>query len=109
MEVEFWLEDLNAVNVNRKRGAAITAQIRWLKQLACATTRNKKYYRCNCEALYDDDNENEYCIGHDNGDCVGVTPDSEPDKYYCGNCFNNRMQPIHTFLTGHNMKRILFE
>ena len=103
-EVKFWLEHLNTVNVNRRRGAAKAAQTRRLKKhqqlsgaQASTTTRNKKYYCSNCEALYDDDNEDEYWIGCEecdawfHGDCVGVTPDNEPDKYYCASCFNNRM------------------
>ena len=52
---------------------------------------NRKYYCGVCEALYDDDNEDEYWIGCKecewfHGDCVGVTPDNEPEKYYCTTC-----------------------
>ena len=53
---------------------------------------NKKYYCGYCEALHDDDNEDEYWIGCEecdvwlHGDCVGITPDNEPHKYYCAIC-----------------------
>ena len=86
---------MNTVIANRKQGATKAAQTRPIEErggaLSC-TTRNKKYYCGNCEALYDDDNEDEYWIGcekcdkwfHEN--CVGITPDNEPDKYYCASC-----------------------
>ena len=101
-EVEIWLKHLSTVDANRRRGAAKAAQTRRLKkqqQLSATVTTqrinedfsNRKYYCGVCEALYDDDNEDEYWIGYEEcewfyGDCVGVTPDNKPGKYYCTTC-----------------------
>ena len=106
-EVEIWLKHLSTVDTNRRRGAAKAAQTRQLKKqqqqqlrltVAASIQRNnddvrsEKYYCGVCEALYDDDNEDEYWIGCEecngwfHGDCVGVTPDNEPEEYYCNSC-----------------------
>lgn len=92
-EVSLWINHLQTVDRNRKRGAAKAAASRKSKKNpAPSTTPQEEEYYCGvCEGLYGA-SEDEYwiaCDGCDNwfhGDCVHVTKETEPDEFFCSKC-----------------------
>ena len=105
-EVIMWLEHLKTVHTNRKRGAAKAAQTRRQKrqgrenqQVSTATTTSthveefQTVYCCGvCGTVYGDSDESEYWIGCEkcdswyHGACVSITPDNEPEIFFCSLC-----------------------
>ena len=91
-EVHLWLDHLRTVDMNRKRGAAKAAETRRQKR---GTQQTSVDYYCGvCGVLFGTSDEQEYWIGCENcdswyhGDCVSITPENEPDKFYCSVCKN---------------------
>ena len=88
-EVRIWIEHLQTIQANRKRGAEKAAATRQRKKA------DEKHYYCICGEEYSDvTDEIEYWIGCDSCsswfhcDCVGVEPDSIPDIFLCSACSN---------------------
>ena len=94
VEVVMWLDHLKTVDSNRKRGAAKAAETRRLKRCSKSAETSGNLYSCGiCGAVYCDETEEpEYWIDCDScdswfhGTCINVTPDSEPEKYFCNSC-----------------------
>ena len=100
-EVRMWLDHLKTVDTNRKRGAAKAADTRRRKresrQITTAsqessTAAASDYYCGICGAEYGVSDEPEFWIGCDkcdawfHGDCVSITPENEPNEFYCSSC-----------------------
>ena len=110
-DVSLWMDHLKTVQHNRKRGAAKAAESRKSKrhQSNCTSSLPSKqlsdnhpkdkqpeeeqedYYCGTCEGLYGE-GEEEYWIGCDgcfgwfHGECVSVTPETEPETFFCPKC-----------------------
>jgi hypothetical protein len=97
-EVKLWLDHLDTVDTNRKRGAAKAAETRrrklrsQLDQQPAESSTSASYYCGICGLLFGDSEECEYWIGCEqcdtwfHGECVNITPETEPDKFYCDIC-----------------------
>lgn len=107
-DVSLWLDHLKTVDENRKRGAAKAAESKKAKRCQQSSTMSSKqlgdnhpkdkqpeeeqeYYCGTCEGLYGEE-EDEYWIGCDgcfgwyHGECVSVTPETEPEMFFCPKC-----------------------
>jgi len=103
-EVKMWLEHLEQVHLNRKRGAAKAAETRRIQSGGAKTARSshttipaaEEYYCGHCGGKYEEEtDEPEYWIGCDkclywfHGDCVGIQPEDEREEYFCCSCMNS--------------------
>ena len=85
-EVHLWLQHLQTVSMNRKRGAKNAARTR-------AGRKNNLEYYCECGAKFEEKtNEIENWIGCDKCDrwnhcsCVGIDQDILPEHFLCSKC-----------------------
>ncbi len=107
-EVHMWLDHLKTIDTNRKRGAAKAAETRRRKRetLKTATTtaepttaepttveqEEETYYCGVCQLIYGDSDEPEFWVGCEkcdawfHGSCINISPDNEPDEYFCYAC-----------------------
>ena len=90
-EVRMWWDHLKTVDENRKRGAAKAAATRRRKQES--KQASSSVYHCGiCGVIFGVSVEDEYWIGCEtcdswfHSDCVNITPQNEPDKFYCSSC-----------------------
>ena len=86
-DVSIWLEHLQSIHSNRRRGAERVAATRHLRK----TQLNP--YVCVCGEEYSErTDEIRYWIGCDNCnkwfhyDCVGVDPNAVPESFICSDC-----------------------
>ena len=90
-DVSLWLEHLRTIDRNRRRGAAKAAKSRRSKIAALQNPEEQEYYCGKCGGLFGE-GEEEYWIGCDgcwgwfHGVCVTVTPETEPEQFFCERC-----------------------
>ena len=82
-DVRMWLQHLNTISENRKRGASKAAE----------TRKRKRSYPCGVsKALYGKTDEIEFWIACDgcntwfHGECVNISKNNEPENFFCASC-----------------------
>lgn len=101
-EVRMWLQHLQTVNTNRKRGAAKAAETRRRKKqgsslpVTSAEQDEESEECCGvCGAVFGNTDEVEFWIACDHcdkwfhGDCVNINKENEPDSFYCFSCVSS--------------------
>lgn len=98
-EVRMWLQHLQTVDTNRKRGAAKAAETRRRRKKHSSSSPVvagqdvESEERCGvCDGVFGDTDEVELWIACDqcnrwyHGDCVNINRDNEPENFYCASC-----------------------